>query len=163
MTDLPQSYRTRSLSDRDLYLVSALDQCADVFDRDAILQAWNADMSNAIAHNGPPLAAHADLQPANILIDPETHRLTGVIDWAGLSFGDPAVDLLPAWMLLDQQSRKVFRATSDADGDMWRRGRAWALSIGVIAFPYYRHSRPDHAAISKRQVVEVLADVEAER
>ena len=161
--DLPQSYRTGLLSDSDTYLESALDECFDVFDQNAVLDAWHTDQSTAATHSGPPLAAHGDLQPSNIIIDPETQKLTGVIDWAGLSFGDPAVDLLPAWMLFDQQARKVFRIASGADDDMWRRGRAWALSIGIIAFPYYRHSRPDHAAVSKRQVEEVLLEFEAER
>ena len=159
---LPKSYRTGSLSDRDTYLVSALGECGDVFDRDVVLDAWHADISSSARHHGAPLAAHGDLQPSNIIIDPETHELTGVIDWTGLSFGDPAVDLLPAWMLFDQQSRKVFRTASGADNDMWRRGRAWALSIGIIAFPYYRQSRPDHAAVSERQVEAMLADIQAE-
>ena len=159
--DLPQSYRTGSLSDRDTYFLSALDECDDVFNRNAIVEAWNADKSSSTAHQGAPAAAHGDLQPSNIIIDPQTHKLAGVIDWAGLSFGDPAVDLLPAWMLLTEQSRRVFRLASGADGDMWQRGRAWALSIGIIAYPYYRHSRPDHAAVSKRQVEEVLADIGA--
>ena len=159
---LPESYRTRPLSDRDSYLVSALDKCDDVFDRNIVLDAWYAGISNTAWHHDAPLAAHGDLQPSNIIVDPETHELTGVIDWAGFSFGDPAVDLLPAWMLFDQQSRKVFRAASGVDDDMWRRGRAWALSIGIIAFPYYRQSRPDHAAVSKRQVEAVLVDMQAE-
>jgi aminoglycoside phosphotransferase (APT) family kinase protein len=156
---LPQSYRTESLLDREAYMLSALDECDDdEFDRAAVLNAWNNDKAAFATHRGSPLAAHGDLQPSNIILDPETHKLAGVIDWAGLSFGDPAVDLLPAWMLLDRQSRTVFRASCGVDQDMWCRGRAWALSIGIVAYPYYKHSRPDHAAVSKRQVEEVLAE-----
>ena len=162
LADLPRSYRTGLLSDRATYLTSALDDCDDVFSRDAVLEAWDNDKSTAVAYSGPLRAAHGDLQPSNIIIDFETQKLKGVIDWAGLSFGDPAVDLLPAWMLFDEHSRIVFRTASGADDDMWQRGRAWALSIGIIAFPYYRHTRPDHAAVSKRQVEEVLLDIKAE-
>ena len=158
---LPQAYRTQSLSDRDPYVRAALDQCDDVFDRGKIIEAWEHDLLAYEQWSGPPVAAHGDLQPSNIIIDPESNAITGIIDWGGLSFGDPAVDLLPAWMLLEASSRQTFRSLCGADEGTWRRGRAWALSIGIVAYPYYRHSRPDHTAISKRQVEQVLADVAA--
>ena len=161
-SEIPQHYRTGLLSERDSYLIDALDRCSDIFDKETVISAWKLDMLNANPYVGPPVAAHGDLQPSNIIVNSETGRLTGVIDWSGFSFGDPAVDILSAWMLLNKESRKVFRDGCQVDEDMWRRGRAWALSIGIIAYPYYRHSRPDHAAVSKRQIDEVLEDIRAE-
>jgi len=38
------------------------------------------------------------------------------------------------------------------------RGRGLALSIGLIALPYYMHSNPALADISRRQIAEALAD-----
>ncbi|HUY78622.1 MAG TPA: hypothetical protein VMV29_17760 [Ktedonobacterales bacterium] len=40
------------------------------------------------------------------------------------------------------------------------RGRGWALSIGLIALPYYLHTNPALADISRRQIAEVLAEHE---
>lgn len=172
LSELPHSYRTGSLSDRLLYLTSALQQCTDVFSTTEILEVFQCDLSNSKPYTGLPVAAHCDLQPANLVVgSSRTQRgredfsecMTGVIDWSGLSFGDPAVDLLPAWMYLNKQGRFEFETLLEreglADADMWRRARAWALSIAVIAYPYYRKTRPDHADVSHHTVNAVLGDV----
>ncbi|MEZ0112785.1 aminoglycoside phosphotransferase (APT) family kinase protein [Catenulispora sp. EB89] len=51
--------------------------------------------------------------------------------------GDPAVDLLPAWNLFEGEARAAFRAALGVDDDTWERGRGWALSIALVALPYY--------------------------
>jgi hypothetical protein len=38
------------------------------------------------------------------------------------------------------------------------RGKGWALSVGLIALPYYLHSNHELAGISRRAIQEVLAD-----
>jgi aminoglycoside 2''-phosphotransferase len=43
---------------------------------------------------------HADLGQDHILVDPATHRLTGVIDWGDATVGDPALDLAGMDLLL---------------------------------------------------------------
>jgi aminoglycoside 2''-phosphotransferase len=40
-----------------------------------------------------PRLIHHDLDRQNLLIDPETGDLSGVIDWEGSRVGDPAIDL----------------------------------------------------------------------
>jgi aminoglycoside 2''-phosphotransferase len=35
---------------------------------------------------------HGDFSPDNIIVDPETGRLTGIIDWGNAAIGDPASD-----------------------------------------------------------------------
>ena len=39
---------------------------------------------------------HQDFWYENLLIDPDSHRLTGVLDWEHSRIGDPAIDLVPA-------------------------------------------------------------------
>jgi aminoglycoside phosphotransferase (APT) family kinase protein len=39
----------------------------------------------------PPAICHGDLHPFNIMVD--GNRITGVIDWGGLTIADPALDL----------------------------------------------------------------------
>lgn len=62
---------------------------------------------------------HGDLMPGNLLID--NGRLSGVIDWSLLSVGDPACDLMVAWMFLDAAARERLRAELDVDARRDRR------------------------------------------
>jgi aminoglycoside phosphotransferase (APT) family kinase protein len=66
--------------------------------------------------------------------------------------------LLVAWNLLNDETRQVFRAALAFDDATWARGRGWALSVGLIALPYYRDTNPVLAAISRRAIEETLAD-----
>lgn len=51
------------------------------------------------AYAGPPRFIHNDLCPDHILIDPDSGRVTGIIDWTDAALGDPALDfvVLVAW------------------------------------------------------------------
>lgn len=70
--------------------------------------------------------------------------------------------MLPAWNLFGGWARQVFREASGADEARGRRGRAWALSIAVVALPYYRDTFPATCASSRRVLTEVLAEHERE-
>jgi aminoglycoside phosphotransferase (APT) family kinase protein len=84
--------------------------------------------------------------------------LTGVIDWAGAGVGDPACDLIIAWGLLPSEARPAFRERLGVDDATWARGRGWALSLALIAIPYYQHTNPEFAATARQLLREVLAD-----
>ena len=81
-----------------------------------------------------------------------------VIDFGGLGVGDPACDLMVAWNLLSADTRDVFRAALTFDDETWARGRGWALSVALIALPYYQSTNPVLAGISRHAIAEVLAD-----
>lgn len=134
-------------------------ELADEFDPAALLAAWEAD-AFAADHEGDPAWVHGDLTPGNLLL--RDGRLAGVLDFGGVAVGDPAVGLLPAWNLFAGQARQTFRDFSGGDEATWRRGRAWALSIAVVALPYFRDTYPAICASSRRVLVEVLADHERE-
>jgi aminoglycoside phosphotransferase (APT) family kinase protein len=85
-------------------------------------------------------------------------RLTGVLDWGSVGVGDPACDLVAAWGALPARAREAFRERLDADDATWARGRGWALSIGLIALPYYEETNPTFAATARLLIREVLAD-----
>ncbi|MFZ1888055.1 MAG: hypothetical protein WAU33_08480 [Candidatus Binataceae bacterium] len=74
--------------------------------------------------------------------------------------GDPACDLMPAWILFSGESRDAFRAALSVDEATWARGRGWALSWGLIFIPYYLESNPHGVVIARHAIDEVLADLD---
>jgi aminoglycoside phosphotransferase (APT) family kinase protein len=99
---------------------------------------------------------HGDLLAENLLV--RDGRLAAVLDFGGLSVGDPTVDLVVAWELLDPGARATFRDAVDVDDATWLRGRAWALALAVMTFPYYWTSMPARCADRLSLARAVLAD-----
>ncbi len=126
-----------------------------MLDTGAVTAAWDAALQ-APAWHGPPVWIHGDLSPLNLLV--ERGRLSAVIDFGCLGVGDPACELQVAWNLLCSDTRDVFRAALPVDDATWARGRGWALSVGLIALPYYQSTNPVLAGIARRAIAEVLAD-----
>ena len=125
------------------------------YDWDAAEAAWD-ESANAAVWDRAPLWIHGDLYGANLLA--RDGRLSAVIDFGGLGVGDPACDLMVGWHLLDSGAREVFRAALGADDASWLRGRGWALSMALIALPYYLRTNPAMVAMSRATISEVLAD-----
>ncbi|ANS62725.1 phosphotransferase [Streptomyces lincolnensis] len=153
--DGPTGYRGVPLAARDPYLREALAQLEGRADTGAIAAVWEQALGLPV-YGGPPVWAHGDLMAGNLLVD--GGRLTGVIDFATVGVGDPAVDLIPAWCVLPAEARDVFREAVGADAAEWARGRAWALSIAVIALPFYWHTNPPVAQTSRHVIAEILAE-----
>jgi aminoglycoside phosphotransferase (APT) family kinase protein len=149
------SFRGVPLSTRDAETRAAIASLDGMLDADAVTSAWDAVLQ-APAWQGPPVWIHGDLAPLNLLV--ERGELSAVIDFGCLGVGDPACDLIVAWNLLCVQSRDVFRTALSVDDATWARGRGWALSVGLIALPYYQNTNPVLASISRRAIDEVLAD-----
>lgn len=55
----------------------------------AVLREWET-----FRFDGAPSLLHGDVSPDHILWDRETQRITGVIDFADIEFGDPAWDFI---------------------------------------------------------------------
>ena len=80
-----------------------------------------------------------------------------MLDFGGLSVGDPTVDLVVAWEILDPPAREVFRRQLGVDDATWLRGRAWALSITLMIW-YYWTTMPERRASRMTVGRNVLAD-----
>ena len=156
----PISFRGEPLAARDAPTRAAITALDGMLDTGAVTATWEAALQTP-AWDRPPVWVHADLQPLNLLV--ERGRLSAVIDFGGLGLGDPACDLMVAWNLLTTKTRAVFRAALPVDDATWARGRGWALSVGLIALPYYQTSNPALAGIARRTIAEVLADVQHRR
>jgi len=151
----PPARRGAPLEVQDDEARAALPALRGTIDTRAATAVWEAALRTP-AWSGPPVWIHGDLLPGNLLF--QRGRLTGVIDWGGVGVGDPACDLIVAWALLPPDARDRFRAELGVDDATWARGRGWALSIGLIALPYYRETNPGLAATARHLIREVLAD-----
>jgi aminoglycoside phosphotransferase (APT) family kinase protein len=151
------SFRGEPLSMRDAETRAAIATLSGMLDAGTATAAWETALQ-APAWDGPPVWIHGDLLPLNLLV--EQGRLIAVIDFGCLGVGDPACDLQVAWNLLSIETRDIFRSMLQVDDAMWERGRGWALSVGLIALPYYQSTNPVLASISQRAINEVLADYE---
>ena len=155
LADGPPTRRGAPLEGQDAAARAALVALEGMIDTDAAGAAWDEALETP-GWFGPPVWIHGDLLPGNLLF--ESGRLTGVIDWSLLGIGDPACDLIIAWGLLPAEARNVFRAELDIDDATWARGRGWALSIALIALPYYKDTNPMFADVARHLIREVLAE-----
>jgi aminoglycoside phosphotransferase (APT) family kinase protein len=135
----PVGTRAVPLITRDAPTRAAIAESVGMVDTDAVMTAWESVLDVPGWH-GPPVWTHGDLLPGNLLV--RSNRISGVIDFSCLGVGDPACDLIVAWALLSAQTRNIFRAALTVDDATWMRGLGWALSIGLIALPYYQNTNP---------------------
>ncbi len=141
------------LAKRDSYVRTALTELTGIIDVEAATAEWEIALSTPV-WPGEPVWIHGDLQAGNMLVQED--QLTSIIDFGGLGVGDPAVDLLPAWNLFDHVAREIYRDTLKVDDATWARGRGWALSVALIALPYYLHTNAEIVANSHHVIEELL-------
>ena len=147
--------RGRPLATRDAEARSAIAALGGTFDRGELTAAWEEAL-RVPAWEGRAVWFHGDLHTTNLLAC--DGRLSAVIDFGCLGAGDPACDLMPAWIYLSADTRDAFRAALTVDDATWARGRGWALSVGLIALPYYEMTNPVFAGVARHAIDEALAD-----
>ncbi|MFC9281671.1 aminoglycoside phosphotransferase family protein [Streptomyces collinus] len=161
LTGAAQAHRGGPLASLDAETRAAIEELRRIpqegVDCDAVAAVWEEAL-RAPGHDGPPVWLHADLMPGNLLVDPDTGRLTSVIDFGCLGTGDPACDLFPAWNLLPAKAREVFRDALGVDDATWTRGRGRTLSQALIALPYYRDTNPAMALNARHVIRTVLRE-----
>lgn len=148
--------RGAPLALRSRAVAHALTQLDDLIDVPAARRCWEIDVATRV-WAGTPCWVHGDLHGGNLLL--VDGRIDAVIDFGTLGVGDPAVDLLPAWTLFSGDARDRFRTVAGLDDAAWARSRAWALSIALIALPYYRLTNPVIFKQSLAVISAVLDDV----
>lgn len=160
-----RSYRAEPLAALDAITRKNLAGCHGLagldLDVDACLRVWEAALALPDP-SGPraPCWLHGDLLTENLLV--RDGRLAAVLDFGVLSVGDPTVDLVVGWEALDATGRDTFRTALNVDAATWERGRAWALAIAVMIFPYYWTTMPERCASRLCMARAVLADARAD-
>jgi aminoglycoside phosphotransferase (APT) family kinase protein len=153
---LLHSYRAGSIQARDAITRNSIDQCNGLFDPRELMRIWT--YAKCVEEfTAPPVWTHADLHPGNLLV--HEGRLAAVLDWGSLILGDPAIDCMVAWSLLTPATRSTFRARIGADEATWNRGRAWGLSIALVALPYYLHTNQQMLAWAQYAIRQIVDDV----
>jgi aminoglycoside phosphotransferase (APT) family kinase protein len=155
-----QSYRGEPLVTMDEATRENIGRCRSLedfdLDLDAAEQIWAAAMNLPGAADRPaPRWYHGDLAAENLLM--RDGALAAILDFGGLSVGDPTVDLVVAWEVLDPPARELFRRKVGVDDATWLRGRAWALSITLMIW-YYWTTMPERRARCIAVGRNVLAD-----
>ncbi len=155
-----QAYRGEPLATMDQDTRENIERCRTLedfeFDLDAAEQVWADAMKlPGAADRTTPRWYHGDLAAENLLM--RDGVLTAVLDFGGLSVGDPTVDLVVAWEVLDPPARELFRRQVGVDDATWLRGRAWALSITLMIW-YYWSTMPERRARCMAVGRNVLAD-----
>ena len=143
------------LARRNDPVVAAIATCPGFIDRTAVSRAWRAALQTPTWQHSP-VWLHGDLHAGNLLNS--GGKLSGVIDWGLMGVGDPACDLIVAWNLFSNKSRALFRSATRVDDATWLRGRGWALSVALIALPYYLDKNPLIVASSRHVIDQVLQD-----
>lgn len=153
------SYRGGPLTTYDGETRAAIVALGDRIDGPAATEVWETAL--ATTWTGSPVWVHGDVSEGNLLI--RDGRLSAVIDFGTSGVGDPACDLVIAWTLFSNASRRAFTQALAADPGTWARGRAWALwkaLIGLAGQPDSDHldTDPSGAATNRHVIDEVIVD-----
>ena len=140
------SYRGGHLPDHDEWMATCLDRSEALLDVPALRRLWA--WFRELPRTSPDVMAHGDLIPGNVLV--AGGRLVGVIDVGGFGPADPALDLVAAWHLLDDDPRAALREALGSDDLEWARGAAWAFEQAMGLVWYYDRTNPAMAALGRR-------------
>ncbi|MDX6301373.1 MAG: hypothetical protein QOF53_2587 [Nocardioidaceae bacterium] len=146
------SGRGGHLPDHDEWLEVCFRESEDLLDVPALRALWAGlrDLPEVDAD----AMCHGDLTPPNVLV--ADGRLTGLLDGGGFGPADPALDLVAAWHLLDDERREVFRAALGCSDVQWSRGIAWAFEQAMGLVWYYVDSNPTMSRWGRRTLDRII-------
>jgi aminoglycoside phosphotransferase (APT) family kinase protein len=132
----------------------AIEKLGAEIPRDAVKRVWDDAM--ATTWDREPVWLHGDVATGNLLV--RDGRLAAVLDFGSSGVGDPACDVVIAWTFLSGPSRDRFRAELYVDDAAWSRGRGWALWKALITLVGHLENDSPDAALSRRDIEQVIAD-----
>ncbi|MFN9927555.1 MAG: aminoglycoside phosphotransferase family protein [Phenylobacterium sp.] len=146
-------HRGGSLHRYDTEFGVALDDLKGAIDRAACERIWAEAMASAWEGSG--VWVHGDVAAGNLLI--RDGRLSAVIDFGQLAVGDPACDLVIAWVSMDGAARTAFRGAVGLDASTWSRARGWALWKALVMITGRSGAVPGEVERHRRALAVLLA------
>jgi aminoglycoside phosphotransferase (APT) family kinase protein len=145
--------RGGDLRSHDEWIEYCFEGSEDLLDVPRLRGLW-AQMRE-LPRTDPDVMTHGDVLPSNLLV--EDGVLVGVLDPGGLGPADPALDLMGAWSLFDEERRQLLRIRLGCSDLEWARGQAWAFQQAMGAAWYYVKSNPTMSRLGRRALDELLA------
>lgn len=106
--------------------------------------------------HGDPVWFHGDIATGNLLL--ADGRLSAVIDFGTSGVGDPACDLVIAWVTFSGPAREAFRTAVAQDPAMWARARGWALWKALLQLTGRSPTDPALAPVFAGTILDILDD-----
>lgn len=105
-------------------------------DTDDVLTTWLEKHPPSPPEHGSRRLVHGDLYARHILLN-TFGRPTGVIDWGDVHFGDPAIDIAIAHLILPPTAHGALRHSYGAiDDRTWNAARYRALYHAILELDY---------------------------
>lgn len=152
------SYRGGSLQELSNATLENLAACRGLDRLDLDLAGLKSIWLAAMELQEPRLThtwMHTDLKPSNLLV--RDGVLVGVVDFGGLSVGDPTCEHAATWDL-SAEARHAYAEELGLGENTRLRARAWALAISLAGVPYYWFTWPEFAQECVRRLRLILAD-----
>ena len=143
------------LAERDERVRTSIQELGSLIDAQTVMLEWEKSL-HAPVWDRPPVWIHGDIHAGNLIV--KEGKVRAVIDFGGLCVGDPACEMILAWNMFDRNARATFREALNVDDATWARGRGWALSVSLIALPYYLHTNPVIVESSWRMIEKLLTE-----
>lgn len=145
------STRGGHLPDHDEWVQTCFERSERLLDVAVLRPLWSR--LRDLPRRDADVMTHGDLIPGNVLV--ADGRLAGV---GGLGPADPALDLVAAWHLLDEEPRQALRDDLHCGDLEWSRGAAWAFEQAIGLVWYYADSNPTMSRTGRRTLQRILAD-----
>jgi aminoglycoside phosphotransferase (APT) family kinase protein len=152
------SYRGGSLRDLAQPTEDNFAACRDLPGLDLDLPGLHSIWQAVLDLDEPPASQtwmHTDLKPSNLVL--RDGVLVGVVDFGGLSIGEPTGEHAATWDL-PPVARTAYAAELGLDESIQLRARGWALAIALSGVPYYWSTWPGFVQQCLRRLRLILDD-----
>jgi aminoglycoside phosphotransferase (APT) family kinase protein len=127
-------------------------QVSTIIDVHKAIQLWENACKTRWHKNS--VWIHGDFAIGNMLM--KNGKLAAIIDFGGMSLGDPACDLVIAWTFLQGKARDIFIKEIHLDDDTWLRAKAWTLWKATFELCQLKNPNVPEAYVQKRIIEDVL-------
>jgi aminoglycoside phosphotransferase (APT) family kinase protein len=148
------SGRGGDLRSHDGWMQTCFERSSQLLDVPRLRRMWEA-MRELPRGTAGDVMSHGDLIPGNLIVS--AGRLAGILDAGDLGPADPALDLVAAWHLLEDEPRQVLRDDLSCGDLEWERGRAWAFEQAMGLAWYYADSNPGLSRMGRRTLDRIQA------